>query len=132
MGASLVVAGLAAIVQHRPDADGMLLLTGMGALVVLMFGRVLLDVVRSLRSPGLRLSIQGLDYNGFRFGWADIEAFRVAAGGTTGVTHVRLQFSGDAPLPRSAKVTVALGKAGFFTAPAYIPVGAFDTGGRPL
>jgi hypothetical protein len=88
MGATLVVAGLAAIVQHRPDADGMLLLAGMGALVVLMFGRVLLDVVRSLRSPGLRLSINGLDYNGFRFGWADIEAFRVAAGGTTGVTHV--------------------------------------------
>lgn len=132
IGASLVIAGLAAILQHRPDADGMLLLAGMGALVVLMFGRVLLDVVLSLCSPGLRLSINGLDYNGFRFGWADIEAFHAAVGGASGVTHVRLQFSRDAPLPRSAKVSVALGKVGFFTAPAHIPVGAFDAGSRQL
>lgn len=132
MGASLAVGGLAAILQHRPDADGMLLLAAMGALLVLMFGRVLLDVVRSMRSPGLRLSINGLDYNGFRFSWADIEAFRVAVGGASGVTHLRLRFSLDAPLPRSAKISVALGKAGFFTAPAYIPVGAFDAGNRQL
>jgi hypothetical protein len=69
----------------------MLVLAGMGALTVLMFGRSLVDVVRSLRSPGLRLSIHGLDYNCFRFGWADID-FGLFDTGNTGLAVILRQW----------------------------------------
>jgi hypothetical protein len=83
--------------------------------------------LRLLGSPGLLLGADDFRYNGHHCAWADIEKFSAK-----GARHVKVEFTPGANLNRAIRTSVTLGRFGFYTAPAYIPLVSFDTEGVPL
>jgi hypothetical protein len=103
-----------------------------GGLLALLFGIVLVQEVRVLRSPGLRLTAEGYELNGHMRAWSDVEGFELVGTTSRMKTHILVRYAHGAHLSRGEKVSVALGRLGYFSAPAYIPRGSFTVGGQPL
>ncbi len=125
--AGFALLGLTLMMFAIFTAEGGVLMFVLGALCAALFGRVAIQGLRTLGSPGLLLSADGFEHNGDYCAWADIETFSVKR-----ERHVKVEFIAGVDLSLAARTSVALGKLGFYTAPAYIPVVSFETDGLPL
>jgi hypothetical protein len=131
-GVAIVIAGLTMEPPSSGEASGGPLLAGMGALLVLLFGFVCVQGIRTMRSTGLRLTVDGFQLNNATYAWSDVEDFRVVGDGD-GDTHVRVGFTSDAAKhSRTVRVSVTLGRLRYYTTPAYLSLTSFDTGGVRL
>jgi hypothetical protein len=124
--------GVANALRQRPHVDlgGFAILAAIGTLVALLFGAVLVQEVRALRSPGLRLTTDGYEVNGRRRAWADVAEIQLV--GTAYFTsHIVVKYVPGTQLSRGEKVSEALRWLGYFP-PTYIARSRFNTGGQPL
>jgi hypothetical protein len=131
IGLSVAVGGVVAATANGGSAGGYLLMA-IGILVTAVLGVPLAQTIGSLTGP-LRLTSNGFEINKHTYAWSDIEGFDAVGGTETGtVSHLRLRCRADTKQSRALRASSALGRLGYYTAPAYIPAGAFDTGGVPL
>lgn len=131
MGAAFVVVGCLIAVGTARDDGGGCLLAVLGAGTAVVFG---VPFVQSLTTwhSGLRLTADGFETSGRRWAWADVERFDVSDEEETAATHVEVVFTATARRGSAVRITAALGKAGYYVAPSFIPANAFDNGETPL
>lgn len=130
VGLSIIVGG--AVIAIGDGAAGGYLLAVVGVVVTALFGLPFAQAVSSLTGH-LRLTAVGMQINKRLTAWSDIDGFYPVGGDETGAaTHLRIKYRAGAPLDRPNRASIALGRIGYYTAPAYLPVATFDTGGVPL
>ncbi|WP_164478657.1 hypothetical protein [Mycolicibacterium stellerae] len=131
IGLSVAVGGVVVATSNGGSAGGYALVA-IGVLVTAVFAVPLAQTIGSLTGR-LRLTSNGFEINKHTLVWSDIEGFDTVGGAETGaVSHLRVRCRADTKQSRALRASSALGRLGYYTAPAYIPVGAFDTGGAPL
>jgi hypothetical protein len=126
------VIGVVNALHRRPHVDlgGFAIMAVMGVFMVLLFGAVLVQEVRALRSAGLRLTADGYEIDGRWRAWTDVAEFKLV-GQAYFTSYIVVKYVPGTTLSRSEKVSEALRRLGHFP-PTYIARSRFDTGGRPL
>lgn len=133
-----LLAGLAMVVGGFITAsggeDGGYVAALVGVLATLVFGYAWVRSLRTVRAPGrIRLTPDGFELYQHSFAWTDVEDFQtVRIGGDSPVTFVKVLWAPSAKQHPAIRRSAKLEKFGQSTAPSYLQVDVFDTGGPPL
>ena len=96
-----------------------------GWILVALFGSFFVAFVQKLMSPGLRLTSEGLQNGRYRLAWTEVDGFQKAW------FHVRVVYAPDHRLTWREKLSLRLGRVGFYFGPAYLST-AYHTDGVAL
>ena len=131
-GLAAIIVGITYIGGDGTDHDFGYVLVVLGGIMMLVFGAALVSHLRSLLSPGLRLTTEGFDLPKYSFAWSDVEDFQFVHGGEGVGDHLRVLYTNGAEQRGPVRRSAVLAKLGQRTAPLYIGLADFDTGGQPL
>ena len=127
-GLAAVIVGITFIGGEGKDHDFGYVLVASGGIMMLVFGAALVSNLRSLRSPGLRLTTEGFDLPKHSFAWSDVEDFQFVHGGEGMGDHLRVVYTNGAEQRRPVRRSAVLDRLGQYTAPLYIRTGRLRHG----
>jgi hypothetical protein len=125
--AALVILGLFAPFW-RPTLLGYV--SGVGCVV--LFGIQLYWWVRTLLTPGLRMTNDGFGFGGWTWSWADVEGFepRGKLKSSAEINTIKVVLNAGAVKGFERKAAEMLGRLGLFGPPAYIYARSFDAAAK--